>query len=225
MQTMNILQRSALILMILGSLTLSAGAQQSFRRFAIGVGGGLADSYTDRSRSDGGYIALGTLDYFFTPYLNAGLELQGGTISGFSENAQNGQKQGFDGEFVTLQARGKVHAGEFAAHPRRYKLVYDSFVSRVLKGLYLGTGGGVIIIRSRADSEASYHNKELYLPAMAGLDVYLGQDSRLLLNLNYQMNFVLGDKIDGVAMPGSNNDMFSSITIGFAYTFGKLLYL
>lgn len=221
---MNILKRSAAILLILGFLTQSADAQQSFRKFGIGIGGGLADSYTDRSQSDVGSLVLGTLDYFFTPYLNAGLELQGGNISGFSEDAESGRKQGFDGEFVALQVRGKVHAGEFVAHPRRYKLVNDSFVTRALKGLYLGTGGGVIIIRSRADSEAAYHNKELYLPAMAGTDVYLGQDSRLLLNLNYQLNFVLGDRIDGVAMAGSKNDLFSSVTIGFTYTLGKLSY-
>lgn len=221
---MNILKRSVLILLILSSLALSADAQKSFRKFGIGIGGGLTDSYTDRSQADGGYIVSGTLDYFFTPYLNAGLELQHGTISGFSEDAESGQKQGFDGELMTLQVRGKVHAGEFAPRPRRYKLVHDSFVIRVWKGLYLGSGGGVIIIRSRADSEAAYQNKELYLPAMAGTDVYLGQDSRLLLSLNYQLNFVLGDKIDGAAMAGSRNDLFSSITIGFTYTVGKLSY-
>src|SRR5690606_16241909 len=138
-----------------------------FRRFSIGIGGGLADSYTDRSQSDGGYIGLGTLDYYFTPYLNAGLELQAGTISGYSKNSQTGATEGFNGELVTLQVRGKVHAGEFAAHPRRYKLVRHSFVSRALKGFYLGTGGGIILIRSRVHSEATYNNKELYLPAMA----------------------------------------------------------
>lgn len=225
MKVMNFVPRSAIIVLILCAVTQSSVAQQSFRKFAIGIGGGLADSYTDRSQSDGGYIGVGTLDYFFTPYLNAGLELQAGTISGFNENYQTGAKEGFNGEFVTMQVRGKVHAGEFAAHPRRYKLVHDSFVSRVLKGFYLGAGGGVILIRSRADSESNYHNKELYLPAMAGIDLQLRQDSRLLLNLNYQTNFVLGDKIDGAAIAGSKNDMFSSLTIGFAYTFGKLSYL
>lgn len=222
---MNFILRSGILLLILCAILQSSIAQQSFRKFAIGIGGGLADSYTDRSRSDGGYIGTGTLDYFFSRYLNAGLELQGGTISGYSENYQGGPKEGFNGEFVTLQVRGKVHVGEFAAHPRRYKLVHDSFVSRVLKGLYLGSGGGAILIRSRDDSEANYQNKELYLPAMAGIDLYLRQDSRLLLNLNYQANFVLGDKIDGLVMPGSRNDRFSSLTIGFAYTFGKLSYL
>ena len=222
---MNILLRSALLLLVLFSTTKSSIGQQSFRKFAIGIGGGLTDSHTDRSQSEGGYLASGTLDYFFTPYLNAGLELQGGTMSGFSENTQSGERYGFDGEFITLQFRGKVHAGEFFARPRRYKLVSDSFVSRALKGLYLGSGGGVVSVKSRAGSQTNYHNKELYLPAMAGIDLYLRQDSRLLLNLHYQTNFVLGDKIDGVAVPGSKNDVFSSLTIGFAYAFGKLSYL
>lgn len=225
MKMIKILERSALILLIFCFFAQPADAQQSFRKFSIGVGGGLTDSYTDRTHSDVGYIASGTLDYYFTPYLNAGLELQGGRISGFNDNVENRQEQGFNSEFVTLQVRGKVHAGEFVSRKGRYKLVHDSFVDRLLKGLYLGSGGGVVVVRSRPNSEASYHNKELYLPAMAGLDIYLGQDSRLLLNLKYQMNFVLGDKIDGLAKPGSRNDMFNSLTIGFAYTFGKFSYL
>lgn len=212
-------------LLICVALIRPAGAQQTLRNFAIGLGGGLADSYTDRSKSERGYIAQGSLDYYFTPYLNAGLEIQGGTISGYNEHSQGGQKLGFDSEFVTLQIRGKVHAGEFTARQRRYKLSYDTFLNRLFKGLYLGSGGGVIVIRSRPNSEASYHNKEAYLPAMGGIDLYLGNDSRLLLNANYQVNFVLGDKIDGVVNPGSRNDMFSSLTIGFAYKFGKVSYL
>lgn len=225
MQWINIFKGLALTLLISCSIIRYADAQQAHRKFSIGIGGGLADSYTDRSRSEGGYLAQGTLDYFFTPYLNAGLELQGGTIAGYNENVQSGQKLGFDSEFVTLQIRGKVHAGEFAARQRRYKLIHDSFLERLYKGLYLGAGGGVIAIRSRPNSEASYHNKEVYLPVMAGIDFYLGNDSRLMVNTNYQLNFVLGDKIDGVVNPGSKNDMFSSLTIGFAYRFGKLSYL
>ncbi|MGV3705985.1 MAG: hypothetical protein ACO1NU_11470 [Arcticibacter sp.] len=217
--------RSALLVLILCSLADHLHAQQSYKNFSIGIGGGLVHSYTDRQKPDLNYLASGSLDYYFTPYLNAGLELQGGTMSGSSINADNGRTEGFNSEFATFQVRGKVHLGEFTGRPRRYRVFQDSFISRVAKGLYLGSGGGVLVIRSRENSEALYHNKELYLPAMAGIDVSMGDDSRILLNLNYQLNFVLGDKIDGLVSRGSKNDMFSSLTLGVAYTFGRLHYL
>lgn len=214
-----------LALLILFALAYRVSAQHSYRNFSIGAGAGLARPYTDREHADLGYMASGTLDYHFTPFLNAGLELQGGLLSAYSNSPESGRKEGFESRFATLQVRGKVHFGEFTRRPGRYRLVHHSLLNRVVKGFYLGGGGGLLVVKSREGSEAVYHNKELYLPAIAGFDIPLREDSRLFLNLNYQLNFVLGDKIDGLVPRGGRNDMFSSLTMGLSYTFGRLSYL
>ncbi|EOR96584.1 hypothetical protein ADIARSV_0215 [Arcticibacter svalbardensis MN12-7] len=199
----------------------SSSAQNTYRHFSIGIGAGQTSTFTDFLHADRKLFGYGVFDYYFSPYLNIGMEAQSGSISGHDDqNTSN-----FQGDFQSLTFKGKLHVGELIRKPQRYIAARASIGDKLVKGIYLGSGGGVFMIMNGINSSESYNNKELFIPALGGIDMYMGAESRLLLNLNYQTNFLLGDKMDGSIRPGSHNDLYQTISIGISYTLGKLTYL
>ncbi|WP_069658244.1 hypothetical protein [Arcticibacter eurypsychrophilus] len=214
--------KSILGILFFSFVSLSSSlAQNTFRHFSIGIGAGQASTFTDFLHSERRLFGYAEVDYYFSPYLNIGIEVQGGSIAGHGDQIISN----FQGDFKSLTIKGKVHAGEFIKKPQRYVVSRESVGDKLLKGIYLGSGGGIFTIMNGTNSSESYNNKELFIPALGGIDMYMGAESRLLLNLNYQMNFLLGDKIDGSISPGSHNDLYQTISIGISYTIGGLTYL
>lgn len=199
----------------------SSLAQHTFRHFSIGAGAGKVYTFTDFKYSEDNLFGYGIADYYFSPYLNIGIEAQAGSISGHEDQ----KSLNFQGDFQSVTVKGKVHLGEFLGKPRRYVVNRQSIGDKLIKGIYLGSGGGVFVIMNGINTSEPYNNKELFIPALGGIDMYMGAESRLLLNLNYQMNFLLGDKIDGSIRPGSHYDLYQTISIGISYTLGRLTYL
>ena len=61
-------------------LCFNAFAQTNFNKLSVGAGYGLTQSFTDVDKNDFAPSAYGTLDYFLTPFLSFGGELQYGKI-------------------------------------------------------------------------------------------------------------------------------------------------
>jgi len=110
----------------------------------------------------------------------------------------------------------------------------EGLPKRVLKSIYLGTGGGLLVSsqskiqRTPLPGASSFiyvgqsENEELFIPVMAGIDIHTSREPGLIFTVQYAMNFVLGDNMDGYLISGSRNDTFSTLSLGVKYAFGRL---
>ncbi|WP_374164581.1 hypothetical protein [Arcticibacter sp. MXS-1] len=210
-------------------LSLAATAQQGYRRFAFGGGAALANSESDLQSSGRDLMLWAGADLYLTHYFNLGIELQRGKLRGTDGDRSF---RLFENQFSAVEIYGKIHLGELLTTTGGYRLDRDSFAQRVLKGIYLGSGGGVLIsdqkkIERRAPPGLEYlyrgvdKNKELYIPLMAGAEFQPFRESRFFLALQFQRNLLLGDNMDGYYIGGSSPDVFSSLGLGLKYTFGR----
>ena len=219
-------------------LTLScyqAFSQNDFRRFALGAGAGITSNRSDLSISNPEQMIYGSVDFYLTRYIHGGTELQLGKLSGREERSS---QRYFENDYKQALVYAKLHLGQFLdVDNRRYRQGGGTTARNILYGFYLGSGGGVLsstqvnIRRIYSDDIDPYQaylyrgkdsNKELFIPAIAGLDLPVGKQARFIVGAEYRLNFLLGDLMDGYLITGSGNDMFSSFSLGVKYAFGRL---
>lgn len=229
-------------------VTATAFGQSNFYRLSAGLGGGGSYSYTDVEKGAFSYAAALNLDYYFTPFITAGLEVQSGVLKGGGKSGEadkNGRM--FTNNFMAVNANLKFRAGEIT------DFYYNDFLNYT-KGFYIGTGLGMINnkmsdnIREKPylDSNGnpiiengkvkmyqfpgSDKSTNFYIPLNVGIDFYFPDgwgDIRYVLNVNYQTNVTFGEGLDGYddtltirKQLGSFPDIYNVLSVGFKYTFG-----
>jgi len=218
-------------------ITFFSNAQSNYSKWSYGLGGGVNYSRTDIIDGNWGYTLTGNIDHHFTPFVTLGVEAQYGLIQGGDVEIHPNDGQ-FVNKYKGINVNMKIALGEFIDFNR------TDFLYKI-KGLYLGTGFGVInnkitdIVRYKlisAGEEAGdgpFPGKDksvsLWVPVNLGINFYFKDKwgaIRYALNLNAQTNFTFGEGLDGYNDPPSqfknyNPDMYDVYSIGFRYYFGN----
>lgn len=238
-------------------------AQAEFYNFAIGVQGGMTTAFTGFNYKNGVYSeasksltinkskAYGaTVDYYFTPFINAGLEYN---IVQLKDGPDKHKRQ-FVSDFSTIEIRGSVALGQLVDY-KYNDLLY------VMRGLNFGLGYGVLsgsnnvkdfdpILDKRNDQTlpeedrvnqnplgARQHKGDIgkkdfknvsMFPITIGYNyiIYNQYDEQqILLGLNWKTVFTNSDDIDGfnddpTKFANKAKDMYSVVGISVKYMFG-----
>ncbi len=228
-------------------------AQANFSRIGIGLSGGLTSNFsgltyglspiipgyepiktlaTNKSR-----VVGGSLDYFFTPFINAGIEYNSVQL----KDGTDKHNRAFISTFSSIELRGNVSAGQFI------DFSYSPFlyaIRNVNAGIGLGFisgtnnvadfGSGAFPSRQHPDDLGkSEFSGVVAIPISIGYnvniyDVY--QETKFVIGANYKMNFTTTDNLDGYSddprfFENQNKDVYTSFSISVKYLFGpKGLY-
>jgi len=220
---------SALLIFIARSVP----AQSNFYKLSVGAGAGATQSFTEVPRHSFGLAGYGTLDYLFTPFISAGLEIQKGEING-GDYTKDRQSRQFVNSYKAVAVTGKIALGQ---------LMEDHYrgPANWIRGLYLGSGLGVIQNSTLYTLEAAANdpnyinvrertNKDIYLPVNLGINLYLADREgyyRYGFNINYQANITNGEDLDGyddrkLTFQSGKPDIYTFLSIGLKYNFGTI---
>ena len=215
------------------ALSWSASAQSNFYKISVGAGAGVTQSFTEVKPHDFGLGGYGTLDYLLTPFISLGLELQKGEINGGNFRTEPNHRQFVD-SYLATSLNGKVSLGAFLSDG------YSS-TSDLLKGIYLGSGIGMIKNKPTystgpdpADTNyalvAEASSRDIFLPLNLGINIFFADHQgfyRYAVNVNYQANVTLGEGLDGyddsqLTFRSGNPDIYTFLSVGIKYNFGKM---
>lgn len=182
-----------------------------------------------------------TFDYNFTPFASAGLEIQKGFLRGGDsvDLSIDIHRRFFKNSFTAFTLGGKVQLGQFVDFESS-NLLY------ALRGFYIGSGIGMInstmseIHRTKTTidpntgtiSKYTFPGKDsgsdLFIPINTGISfnvVDKWRFTKFSFHLNYQMNMVLGESLDGYDDPPSifknkHGDFYGITSVGIKYYFG-----
>ncbi|MBK0383752.1 hypothetical protein I5M32_12355 [Pedobacter sp. SD-b] len=245
------MKKIILTLLLFGAL--KAYSQANFSRIGVGLSAGLSSSFTGLSYGPGGSIPGfapkktlfinksntfgGSLDYYFTPFITAGLEYNQVQLKGGTDK----YNRAFVSKFSSIEIRGNVAVGQFI------DFSYSPFlyaIRNVNAGFGIGFiggsnnvadfGSGTFPSRQHPnDLGKSKFSGVVSFPASIGynLNIYDAyQETRFVIGFNYKMDFTLSDDIDGYAddpriFNNKNNDVYTTLGVSVKYLFGpKGLY-
>jgi hypothetical protein len=212
-----------------------ASAQYNFYKLSAGAGAGAAMAFGDLTKNYIRPVGLAYFDYHPTPHSSIGLEIQKGYLSGGDSVDINIDKDHrfYKNSYSALSINGKVELAQFI-DLRRGDLLYP------LRGFYIGTGIGIInskmteIKRTTPDKNGIYtfpgdeKGMDLLVPINTGINFNFEDKwgyTKFALKINYQLNMVLGEKIDGYDDPpqifkNKHGDFYGVTSIGFKFFFG-----
>lgn len=212
--------KNVIILFSLFIINYTAFAQRNFYKLNVGIGGGITRAYTDYNTTKGGRAQNILVDYYLTPYSSFGMEVQKGTLKG-----KGVEENGFENEYLAVYGIGKVYLGEIL--PFSYQ---QNFLEKMLKGVYFGTGLGLIKNKvDQYDDNVTPRNvliisKEVLVPLNVGIDIYLSRpyaEQRFAINLNAQTAVALDDNLDGeFKQTNTKKDRYHFFALGLRYNFG-----
>ena len=200
-------------------------AQFNFYKYSVGIGGGITLPYADTRKANYSLANQFVVDYYFTPYINTGLEFQFGNMRGGEKD-----KDHFTNTFRLNTWNARMLLGQF----------YDRYdrlttLTSLMRGLYAGVGIGYI--RNNVDAykidkitrqgiKITDVNTDIIFPLHVGINFYFknsyGRD-RWELNLNMQYVTLMADELDGDLNPYSNyNDVYTYYSAGVRYKFGTV---
>ncbi|RYU87883.1 hypothetical protein EWM62_15420 [Mucilaginibacter terrigena] len=224
-----------LLLIVLAFAFYEGKAQGSLNYASYGIGLSVSRNrpFADLKKENDNQSYAVTFNYFYTPYVPIGLELQFGKLSGGSNTDLNVDIAGrmYENNYKALLLHMDVQAGEIMDYQ-------GSTVLNILKNFYLGAGvGGIynsVVTQRTSPSDPSYtfpgkdSGINFIVPLRFGYEFkfYNAYDQpNIRLDLGYQHNLTFGEGIDGYADPSTkfkNNalDQYRQITIGIKVNFG-----
>ncbi|WP_316841090.1 outer membrane beta-barrel protein [Pedobacter gandavensis] len=211
---------------------IPAKSQSNFYKVSAGGGFGLTQSFTDVKKSNFGLAGYGVIDYYFSPFISAGIEGQMGEINGSDAKKDPNARQ-FINAYTAINLNTKFGLGALIDYNP------GSFASKI-KGLYLGAGLGVVMnsvsnVRKSTPTQVTRYpgkdqSNDILVPINLGINFYFTERSgytRYILNFNYQSNFTLGEGLDGydnstVNFKSGNPDIYTYFSAGIRYQFGSM---
>lgn len=200
----------------------SSIAQFNFYKYSVGIGAGVTLPFADTKKAEYSFATQISTDYYFTPYLNTGLELQLGNMRGGNEGHGN-----FTNTFAFGSWNVRTQLGQFYSR-------YDNLnpITAFIRGLYMGIGVGIIrsdVVAYRANTALpplTGVNHDVIFPLNMGANFYLKDfydRDRWEVNFNFQFVTPMQDGLDGNLNPDSDfNDLYNFFSMGFRYKFGTL---
>ncbi|HMI04543.1 MAG TPA: hypothetical protein VK541_18780 [Pedobacter sp.] len=213
-------------------LCFNAFAQTNFNKLSAGAGYGLTQSFTDVARNDFAPSAYGTLDYFLTPFLSFGGELQYGKIKA-RPAADDPTERQFVNAYKAASINGRLYLGALVDYDQ------SNFLNAI-KWFYIGSGAGIVrnnitrVTRVNKFTGNDFPGRdasfELMVPVNVGISYYFPNQSgnhKLALNLNLQSNLTMGEGLDGYDNSSETfkdgfPDIYNFYSIGIKYHFGVL---
>lgn len=207
-------------------------AQTNYHKLGIGGGGGFTQSFTDVSSHDFAPAIYGTLDYFLTPFLSLGGELQMGKVKANAAPDDAGKRM-FTNSYKAASVNGKVALGALLDDQQ------GAFLNAI-RWMYIGAGGGVIhhnmVKIRRVDPRTADkfpgkdHSNELMIPLNAGFSYYFSDaygKPKFGINVNFQKCITLGEGLDGyddsaINFESGSPDNYNFFSIGLRYQFGPV---
>lgn len=223
--------RSAAAMFLLSFFCLTAKAQLGYEyaQYDLGFGGA-------GSRVVGGDVETITVaptahfnfNYNVSPFINYVIEAQGGTLKGGSPLSTS--KRYFENQFTAVMFRAQIQAGE----------LFDYSQNRIkngLKNFYLSAGIGFVVNKLKVDdalrvpdeygfySPGRNHSNQVLIPTRIGYEFKVfnkyNQPS-FKVDIGYQLNYVLGDALDGFETGRSKNDIYDQVSIGVKFAIGGI---
>ena len=214
-------------LVCLGTFTAKAQLGYEYAQYDLGFGGAasrvIASDAETVLMSPTGYV---NFNYNISPFINYVIEVQGGTLKGGGTNTPS--KRYFENKFTSVMMRAQLQAGE----------LFDYSQSRMLnafKNLYISSGIGFVINKLDIDpsirvpdatgffTPGRNHSNQLLIPAHVGYEFKVfnkyNQPS-FKIDVGYQLNYILGDALDGFETGKSQNDAYDQFTLGVKFAIG-----
>jgi hypothetical protein len=210
-------------------------AQSNFYKLGVAAGFGVTQSFGDVYNKGTSVAAYAAADYYFTPYVNIGLEYQRGKIIGGDKDDITVYQRQFKNDYRALLVQGKAQLGILIDYQR------SGFLNAI-RGLYVGGGIGVVKnehksrvgVREGEDGQiievfpGTASSKEVSLPLNVGINIYYPDrigTNRFILNFNYQTNISFGEGLDSYdnsvnSFKTGVPDMYVFLTAGIRYQFG-----
>ena len=194
-------------------------AQYNFYKYSFGIGGGITLPFGDVRSVNYSLANQVSADYYFTPNINTGIEVQFGNMRGGDQD-----KNHFTNTFVLTAWNTRMQLGQFYGRfDRLSRLLW------LMRGLYGGAGVGIIrnnVLAVKSGVGFTNINRGVIFPFTGGYNLYL-QDmyERDRWELNFSMQFVVGleDAMDGDLNPNSQfNDVYNYFSTGIRYKFGAV---
>jgi hypothetical protein len=234
------------ITILLGSLT--GFSQTNFYKLGIGFNAGVSTAYTglsytgDEAASDPDAtkdLSInkskafgGSIDYYFTPFINAGIEYN---MVQLKDGPDQYERQ-FVSDFSAIEFRANVSAGQF------FDFSYSPLLYS-LRTLNVGLGFGVVSGKNNVEDWDSglkpsrQHGNDIgkkefsnvfTIPASIGynFNFYNAYDEAFLqLGLNYKVVFTTSDDIDGfnddpTIFSNKAKDIYTTLGVSLKYMFG-----
>ena len=237
------------LFLCLASSTTGFSQQFNFHRSSVGTNAGVTLGFVDVPKqrlSPGGDF---NYNYYVTPFMSVGIELQGGIIAGGNSTFASDDLSLLDGKprshlrqfknsYKAASVSGKVQLGQFVDYQ-------DSKFLKSIKGLYSGIGVGLVsnnmseIIRVKPkvtpqDPVYVFPGKDqsinFLIPLSLGINYEIKDsynETRYIIGLGYQSTLVFGEGLDGYnddpkIFENNALDTYMMATIGIKYCFGPL---
>ncbi|WP_256012443.1 hypothetical protein [Desertivirga xinjiangensis] len=206
-------------------LSFISVAQRNFYHLSAGLGGGITQNQGDLNSPEAKSLLTGSVDYYFSPYINTGIELQFGKLYGQETKSYY---RFYQNHYKSALLITKVHMGQFITS-RRIPVGNKAHLMNVFKGIYAGTGIGFIanhqkgIYREEQNrtTGGSNKNNDVIIPFTFGID-NSASNSRFITGIGYQAHFAMNDQIDGYYGSENRGDFYSTLVVSLKMKFGPL---
>jgi hypothetical protein len=238
------------LIFVLTFLSYQSFSQSNFRRWSVGVTGGMTvdnmdfrydnpagSDYPNATKTFGinkGSIFGVSADYNITPYIATGLYIN----RDYLKNGRDAYGRMYKANLSSFELKGTVVVGQF------YKYDVDNWLL-LLKNFYGGIGlgyvtgsnnvgnfpgvKGVPYTRQHKDDLGKSTFQAFTMPIEIGynVDFYDDYDEiRHVLSINYRTNFTTTDNVNGyndnlnTGLQNLYKDTYSSLNISYKYCFG-----
>ena len=242
------MKKIILLFLCLASSTTGFSQQFNFHRSSVGTNGGLTYGFVDVPKQTASPAGDFNYNYYVTPFMSVGIELQGGIIAGGNSSAESdiitdknpvlSHRRQFKNSYKAASLSGKLQLGQLVEYQ-------DSKFLKSIKGLYSGIGVGLVsnnmseIIRVKPkvtpqDPVYVFPGKDqsinFLIPLSLGINYEIKDsynETRYIIGLGYQSTLVFGEGLDGYnddpkIFENNALDTYMMATIGIKYCFGPL---
>lgn len=233
-----------LFIFVSSAIIVKAQIGYNYKEFGIGLDICYERGYTNLARQDYHIGQSVSFIYNYSPYIPITAELQFGTLSG-GGLTPNLDKYGrmYTNHFEGLILHGDFQLGEIIDYS-------ESYFNSALKGLYFGSGAGIIFNGNTVQRTNVYDGQNglpnngpptyvfpgsnssinLTVPLRFGYEFKIFNEYEepfMAVNIGYIHNLVFGEGLDGYDDPSSkfkNNatNQYSQIVVGVKFNFGNV---
>ena len=220
------------------AIMVKAQVGYNYKEFGIGLDIFYERGYTNVARQDYHVGQSVTFVYNYSPYIPIAAELQFGTLSGGGLTpALDKYGRMYTNHFEGLIIHGDFQLGEILDYT-------ESYFNSALKGLYFGSGGGIIFNSNTVQRTNIYpqngslsyvfpgsnSSMNLTIPLRFGYEFKIFNEYEepfMSVNIGYIHNLVFGEGLDGYDDPSNhfkNNatNQYSQIVVGVKFNFGNV---